>query len=242
MRAWCRRACAPHAWSLQGRRLGTPRGRTRLDKDDERFLEDLSRRTFAFFWEQADPTTGIIRDRSKTDGSPANENARDIGSIAAVGFGLSGLCIAAERGWQPRAQAIDRAEATLRWFAERMPQEHGWFYHFVQPADRRARVAERAVVDRQRAAARRRPHRPPLLCRRSRSRAVRRRDLPARRLPVDARRRSTPAVARLEAGVGISALAMGSLLRADDPVSPGDRIADASHPGRVVAGMVAARS
>jgi hypothetical protein len=103
----------------------------RLSGDDERFLEDLSRRTFSFFWEQADSATGIIRDRSKTDGSPASEGAREIGSIAAVGFGLSGLCIAAERGWQPRAQAIERAEATLRWFAERMPHERGWFYHFV---------------------------------------------------------------------------------------------------------------
>jgi hypothetical protein len=103
----------------------------RLDAADDRFLEDLSKRTFTFFWEQADPITGIIRDRSKTDGSPASEGAKEIGSIAAVGFGLSGLCIAAERGWEPRADAIARAEATLRWFAERMPQEHGWFYHFV---------------------------------------------------------------------------------------------------------------
>jgi len=99
-----------------------------LSKDDDRFLEDLSRRTFSFFWEQADPTTGIVRDRSRTDGGPANEA---IGSIASVGFGLSGLCIAAERGWQPRARAIDRAETTLRWFAERMPHHRGWFFHFV---------------------------------------------------------------------------------------------------------------
>ena len=104
----------------------------RLSADDERFLEDLSRRTFTFFWEQADPKTGIIRDRSTTDGGPANENARNIGSIASVGFGLSALCIAAERGWQPRPAAIDRAETTLRWFAERMPHERGWFFHFVQ--------------------------------------------------------------------------------------------------------------
>ena len=99
----------------------------RLGADDERFLEDLSRRTFAFFWEQADPATGIIRDRSTTAGAPANENARSIGSIAAVGFGLSGLCIAAARGWHPRADVVARAETTLRWFAERMPQERGWF-------------------------------------------------------------------------------------------------------------------
>lgn len=103
-----------------------------LSADDERFLEDFSRRTFAFFWEQADPKTGIVRDRSTTQGGPANENAKNIGSIASVGFGLSGLCIAAARGWQPRADAIARAETTLRWFADHMPHERGWFFHFVQ--------------------------------------------------------------------------------------------------------------
>lgn len=103
----------------------------RLSGPDDRFLDDLSRRSFAFFWEQADVRTGIIRDRSRTDGRPASEGAASIGSIASVGFGLSGLCIAAARGWQTRARAVERAETTLRWFAETMPQEHGWFYHFV---------------------------------------------------------------------------------------------------------------
>jgi hypothetical protein len=106
-------------------------GAYRVAAESDRFLEDLSRRTFSFFWEQADPATGIVRDRSRTDGGPANEVARNIGSIASIGFGLTGLCIAADRGWQPRAAAIDRAETTLRWFAERMPHERGWFYHFV---------------------------------------------------------------------------------------------------------------
>ena len=41
------------------------------------------------------------------------------------------MCIAAERGWYPRPAIIKRTETTLRWFAEEMPQEHGWFYHFV---------------------------------------------------------------------------------------------------------------
>lgn len=94
-------------------------------------LEDLSRRSFLFFWEQADPTTGIVRDRARTDGSPVEGNARDVGSIASVGFGLTGLCIAAERGWVPRAAAVDRTRTTLRFFAERMEQQRGWFYHFV---------------------------------------------------------------------------------------------------------------
>ena len=84
-----------------------------------------------FFWEQADPGTGIVRDRSRTNGEPVDGNARNVGSIAAVGFGLTGLCIAAERGWVPRTAAVDRTRVTLRFFAERMDHQRGWFYHFV---------------------------------------------------------------------------------------------------------------
>ena len=103
-----------------------------LSAEDDAFLEDLSRRAFLFFWEQADATTGIIRDRAGTDGAAsANESAREIGSIAAIGFGLSGMCIAAERGWFPRQQVIARTVRTLRFFAERIEHQRGWFYHFI---------------------------------------------------------------------------------------------------------------
>jgi hypothetical protein len=98
-----------------------------LTSQDDAFLEDLSRRSFTFFWDQADPVTGIVRDRSRTDGGTVN----DVGSIAAVGFGLTGICIAAERGWLPRDRLVERARATLRFFARRMPHERGWFHHFV---------------------------------------------------------------------------------------------------------------
>jgi hypothetical protein len=107
------------------------RQRSIVSAEDDALLEDLSRRSFLFFWEQADPSTGIVRDRSRTDGSPVEGNARDVGSIASVGFGLTGLCIAAERGWVPRTSAVDRARTTLRFFAQRMEQERGWFYHFI---------------------------------------------------------------------------------------------------------------
>ena len=104
--------------------------RAAVSRDNDLFLEDLSKRTFMFFWEQADPSTGIIRDRSRTDGSPT-ERAGHIGSIASVGFGLSGMCIAAERGWLPRDQILGRTRTTLSFFAERMEQHRGWFFHFV---------------------------------------------------------------------------------------------------------------
>jgi hypothetical protein len=109
-----------------------PAQRSAVSKADDEFLEDLSRRAFMFFWEQADPGTGIIRDRSGADGgASANASSREIGSIASVGFGLSGMCIAAGRQWIPRDHVIERTRTTLRFFAERMPHEHGWFFHFV---------------------------------------------------------------------------------------------------------------
>ena len=107
------------------------RQQSTVSTDDDAFLEDLARRSFLFFWEQGDPNTGIVRDRSRTDASPVDGNAQYVGSIASVGFGLTSLCIAAERGWIPRMAAVDRTRTTLRFFAQRMDHQRGWFYHFV---------------------------------------------------------------------------------------------------------------
>jgi hypothetical protein len=98
---------------------------------NQAFLEDLERRSFRYFWEQADPNTGLVLDRTRTDGTPADENHRVIASIAATGFGLTALCIASERRWIPRAAARKRVRITLHFFAERALHEHGWFYHWM---------------------------------------------------------------------------------------------------------------
>lgn len=103
--------------------------RRRLSVEEDRFLEDLSRRSFLFLWEQADASTGLVRDRSLADS--ARPDKRIIASSAATGFGLAGLCIAAERGWIGRAEARERILATLRFYADKSVQERGWFYHFV---------------------------------------------------------------------------------------------------------------
>src|ERR1051325_7958981 len=75
---------------------------------DQSLLEDLERRSFRYFWEQAGASTGLVLDRTRTDGAPADEDHRAVASIAATGFGLTGICIASERGWVPRAGARGR--------------------------------------------------------------------------------------------------------------------------------------
>lgn len=98
---------------------------------DDRFLEDLEHRSFRYFWEQMNPQTGLVLDRTRTDGSAVDENHRTVASIAATGFGLTALCIAAERGWVNRKELRERVRKTLSFFAHRAEQEHGWFFHWM---------------------------------------------------------------------------------------------------------------
>ena len=105
--------------------------RPKLSRQDELFIEDLQRRSFEYFWKQADPKTGLVPDRARMDGAPLDDNHVNVASIAATGFGLTALCIAAEREWITSQQARERTRNTLRFFAERAFQEHGWFYHWL---------------------------------------------------------------------------------------------------------------
>src|SRR5690348_6424884 len=81
-----------------------------LSRADDAFLDDLSRRAFRYFKEQTDPATGLVADRARADGGriPGPSGA-PVASAAATGFGLTALCVGAERGWLPRSEARRRA-------------------------------------------------------------------------------------------------------------------------------------
>jgi hypothetical protein len=95
------------------------------------FIGDLQQRSFRYFWEQADPQTGLVPDRARMDGSPLDANHQNVASIAATGFGLTSLCIASDRGWISRAEALERTRNTLRFFDTRAFNQRGWFYHWM---------------------------------------------------------------------------------------------------------------
>lgn len=105
----------------------------KISAADNAFLEDFEKRTFQYFWDQSDPETGLTLDRTKTDGTPPaqGESHYRVASIAATGFGLSGLCIAADRKWVTRKAAIERTRKTLDFLANRAIQKNGWFYHWM---------------------------------------------------------------------------------------------------------------
>ncbi len=102
-----------------------------LSKLDVDLLDDISRRSFRYFWEQMDPNTGLVRDRAPTTGEMEEGPHSQVASIAATGFGLTALVIAADHRWIGHEAARERVLAALEFFAHRAPEQHGWFYHFM---------------------------------------------------------------------------------------------------------------
>jgi hypothetical protein len=127
--------CAPAPAHTPQRRAGegARRASYALTRDDEAFLEDLSRRAFQYFIDHADAQTGLVLDRALATGEahPPGHPSHNITSSAATGFGLTALCIGASRGWITREEARRRVLTTLHFFAERAAQEHGWFLHWM---------------------------------------------------------------------------------------------------------------
>ncbi len=111
--------------------LPRPQAEAAAESGDDAFLEDLSRRSFRYFADNADPGTGLVLDRVRADGSLMDEGHRYAASSASTGFGLTALCVGAGRGWISREEAASRVRTTLGFFAEKAAREHGWFYHWM---------------------------------------------------------------------------------------------------------------
>ena len=91
-------------------------------------LETVQRRAFDFFWRESDPKTGLTKDRATNLGDGPDRHT--VASIAATGYALAALPIGVTHGWVSRQAAYARAVTTLRFVHDRLPQAHGFYYHF----------------------------------------------------------------------------------------------------------------
>src|SRR5271168_1487337 len=94
---------------------------------DEKLLDEIQRTSFDFFWFEASPQTGQVKDRALANGN----DTRAMSSIAATGFGLTALCIGDRRGFGKSAYILERVRNTLRFLANDLHHEHGFYYHFI---------------------------------------------------------------------------------------------------------------
>ncbi len=104
----------------------------KLSATERAFVDTLQRRTFQFFWDLADPYSGLMPDRWPT---------RSFISVASTGFALTAYPIGAERRWITREQAATRTLRTLEfhWSGKQDTAQagaigyKGFFYHFLHP-------------------------------------------------------------------------------------------------------------
>ncbi|MFO0839924.1 MAG: glucoamylase family protein [Phycisphaerae bacterium] len=93
----------------------------RFSEADEKLLDEVQYACHRYFWDQVGSPSMLAKDRMK---SP-------VSSIAAVGFQLSALPIAVERGWITRDQATERALVILRGqMARDDNKKFGVYLHF----------------------------------------------------------------------------------------------------------------
>lgn len=99
-------------------------------QDDSVFLDLVQHSAVNFFWQEANSSTGLIRDSSDPNSAS---------SIASVGFGITSLCIGVDRGWLTRENVRKRILTTYRTLWQK-PQGRtaqgfsgykGLYYHFL---------------------------------------------------------------------------------------------------------------
>ena len=94
---------------------------TRPMTDDE-LLTMVQEASFRYYWEAAEPHSGMTR-----ESTPGND---DIIAVGASGFGVMAILVGAERGFITRLEALDRL-LQITAFLEKADRFHGVWPHFL---------------------------------------------------------------------------------------------------------------
>ena len=89
---------------------------------DEELLTKVQQQTFRYFWEGAEPTSGMARERTSSGATV---------TTGGTGFGVMAMTVAAERGFVTRSEACQRVQRIVTFLAERATSYHGAFSHWI---------------------------------------------------------------------------------------------------------------
>jgi exo beta-1,2-glucooligosaccharide sophorohydrolase (non-reducing end) len=89
---------------------------------DEELLTMVQEASFRYYWEAADPNSGMAR-----ESIPGDDR---IVATGASGFGIAALVVGADRGFITRQQAVERLTKIVG-FLEHAPRFHGAWAHFM---------------------------------------------------------------------------------------------------------------
>ena len=98
---------------------------------DEILLDKVQRQTFEYFWEGAEPISGLARERIHLDNIYPTHD-KDIITIGGSGFGLMAILVGVERNFITREQALERYEKAIA-FLTKADRFHGAWPHWLMP-------------------------------------------------------------------------------------------------------------
>src|SRR5688500_5898966 len=80
-----------------------------LSAEDEKVFTDVQRQTFQYFWDGAEPYSGLVRERFHVD-NVYPQNDKMVVTSGGAGFGVMAILVGIERGFITRIQAVERFE------------------------------------------------------------------------------------------------------------------------------------
>src|SRR5919112_1829129 len=80
-----------------------------FSKDDDRIFTDVQRATFQYFWDGAEPNSGLARERFHVD-NIYPQNDKMVITSGGGGFGVMAILVGIERGFITRQQGVERYE------------------------------------------------------------------------------------------------------------------------------------
>ena len=95
---------------------------------DEALLDSVERRTFNYFWEGAEPVSGMAPERIHLNGVYP-ENDQNVVTSGGSGFGIMAILAGIERGYITPEEGLTRLERIVS-FLERADRFHGAFPHW----------------------------------------------------------------------------------------------------------------
>lgn len=96
---------------------------------DDSLMTLIQYRTFQYFWDGAEPNSGMARERYHVDGVYPLDD-KNVVTSGGSGFGLMAILVGIERGFISRSEGIERFEKIIT-FLEKADRFHGMYPHWI---------------------------------------------------------------------------------------------------------------
>jgi hypothetical protein len=115
-------------FSCSERKDGTAEIQENEEISDDSLMNLVQYRTFQYFWDGAEPTSGLARERFHVDGEYP-QNDKNVVTSGGGGFGVMAILVGIERGFITREQGLERLEKIVT-FLENADNFHGVWPHW----------------------------------------------------------------------------------------------------------------